>query len=65
MALCYLDREFCNSDCTNTGCWRNFTNEHRANADRWAKDILGIDYAPIAMRDMSDGCSEYKPKGDE
>ena len=52
MAFCYKDKTFCNSDCVNTQCHRNFSPQVSAEANTWAESI-GIDYAPIALSDYS------------
>ena len=61
MALCYKDKTFCASDCVNTGCWRNFTDEERENSIKW----WGGEDAPIAMADFSKGCDGYRKPRDE
>jgi len=61
--MCYRDMTFCSSDCINTECFRNFTDEHKANAQKWWKSFEGE--PPVAFSDFSVGCSSYKgPKED-
>ena len=50
--LCYKDRTFCSSDCTNRDCYRYLTPEDR---NRAAEMDL-----PIAWSDFSDTCPDYK-----
>ena len=54
--ICYKDKTFCKSDCVNTSCFRNFTDEERANSVKW----WGGEGAPIAMADFSKECDVYK-----
>lgn len=61
MALCFLDRTFCKSDCINKECPRFFSEELRLRAQRWAKEILKTPGgAPIAFADFSTTCPDYK-----
>jgi len=53
----YKDKTWCMSDCTNTDCFRNFTDKDREQAIKW----WGNDTFPIAMRDYSKECEDYKP----
>ena len=52
--LCYRDRTFCSSDCTNTSCWRYLspTDEIRAKE---------LDL-PVAYSDFSGDCPGYIPE---
>lgn len=52
----YKDKTWCMSDCTNTDCFRNFTDKDREQATKW----WGNDTFPIAMRDYSKECEDYK-----
>lgn len=55
--ICYKDRTFCNSDCINTSCFRNFTDtERRGTRMWWSHDP---DNVPIAMADFSKDCGDY------
>ncbi len=55
--ICYKDRTFCNSDCINTSCHRNFTADERRGARMWWSH--DPDNAPIAMADFSKDCEAY------
>lgn len=57
MAICYKDRTFCDSDCKNTDCFRNFTDDERRGARMWWHH--DPDNAPIAFADFSETCEEY------
>ena len=59
MALCYKDKTFCDSDCVNTQCHRNFSPQVSAEANTWAESF-GLDYAPIALSDFSNDCGGYQ-----
>ena len=52
----YKDQTWCHSDCTNTECFRNFTDKDREQAIKW----WGNDTFPIAFQDFSKGCEDYK-----
>jgi hypothetical protein len=52
MALCYLDRSFCDSDCVNELCFRNLTPEHQERAIKL--DLL------VSRADFRTGCSQYQ-----
>lgn len=55
--MCYKDKTFCNSNCVNTECNRNFSPEQRAGAIKW----WGNDTAPVAFSaSYRDGCEDYK-----
>lgn len=56
--MTYKDQTFCASDCTNTKCFRNFSEEQREGARLWWKGMPGE--ALIAFSDFSKGCKEYK-----
>jgi hypothetical protein len=55
--ICFRDRQFCASDCVNSDCYRNFSDEQKAAAEKW----WGGPDAPIDLADLSDGCADYKP----
>ena len=55
--MCYKDMTFCRSDCTNTKCFRNFTDTIREDAIKW----WGSEDAPIAFADFSSSCDDYIP----
>ena len=66
--ICYKDKTFCNSDCVNTDCYRNFTDEERANSIKWWEGFgedLQDQGPPIAMADFSKDCDGYKKPRDE
>jgi hypothetical protein len=50
--LCYKDRTFCYSDCTNTKCFRYFSEQDRSRVDQM--DL------PIALSDFSKDCEGYR-----
>jgi len=50
--LCYRDRTFCSSDCTNTACYRYLSEK---DAQR-AKELNLL----IAYSDFSQTCPDYK-----
>ena len=53
----YKDMTFCDCDCVNTTCHRNFSPEHKEAAAKW----WGNDTAPVAFSgSYRDGCEEYK-----
>ena len=57
--ICYKDKTFCGSDCTNQQCGRFFSELDKQKARRW----WGSDDAPVAYSDFSKGCSDYvKPE---
>lgn len=49
---CYRDMTFCGSDCVNRACFRNVTEKVKQSA---AETNL-----PLALRDFSPGCDDYK-----
>ena len=57
MALCYKDKTFCASDCTNTACTRHFGEAEREGSRLWWDH--DPDNAPIAMSDYSWACENY------
>ena len=57
MALCYLDRTFCASDCTNTVCHRHFGPARAEGARRWWSH--DPENAPVAFSDFSGNCPDY------
>ena len=54
--MCYKDRTFCESDCTNSGCFRYFGPKERAAAIKW----WGSEDLPLAVSDFSSDCEGYK-----
>jgi hypothetical protein len=50
--LCYKDRTFCSSDCTNRDCYRHLTPDDKNKAAEM--DLL------ISWSDFSDTCPDYK-----
>jgi len=50
--ICYKDRTFCSSDCTNTSCWRYLSPQGEIRANK-----LNL---PISMSDFSTDCADYK-----
>jgi hypothetical protein len=62
--ICFRDRAFCASDCTNTACPKHFGPEDEAAAKEWARRI-GFDEGevPVSFSDLSKDCPEYlKPE---
>lgn len=57
--ICFLDRTFCSSDCTNSECSRNLTPELRAGARRWWGRDCADEDIPIAFTDYKTGCNRY------
>lgn len=57
--LCYKDKSFCGSDCTNQECHRFLSPAVRVGARRWW--YHDPDNAPIATVDFSGTCPVYKP----
>lgn len=57
--ICYKDRTFCASDCTNSACFRHYGDEEKRGAILW----WGSEGAPIAFADFSDRCSDYQAPG--
>lgn len=58
MALCFRDREYCSAPCLTTDCDWNITPDVIHAAEEWG-DGFGLNYAPIAQRDMSPHCSDF------
>lgn len=54
--ICYRDMTFCESDCINRLCSRNFNENDAAAARIW----WGGDDAPVAFADFSKDCAEYR-----
>lgn len=54
--ICYKDKTFCASDCVNTECHRNWTQEKQDAAIAW----WGSDKPPVAFSDLSKTCPDYK-----
>lgn len=55
--LCYKDRTFCASDCTDRDCYRH------ANPDDMKKaEALNL---PVAWADFSATCTGYRPPTEE
>lgn len=63
MSMCYKDKTFCDSDCTNTKCFRYFGDEEKEGARRWWSH--DPDNAPIAFSDYSDTCKSYLGANDD
>lgn len=61
--ICYKDRTFCASDCTNSECWRNFGPDQGAAAKRWAATFGRKDNPPVSLADFSEKCEDYIPRG--
>jgi hypothetical protein len=51
MAICYLDRTFCQSDCVNRNCYNNMW----PDLEKRAADF-GL---PIALSNLKEGCANY------
>ena len=51
--LCYRDRSYCQSDCTNQECSRFISEAVVEGSER-----TGL---PLATCDFSENCKEYKP----
>lgn len=57
--ISFKDRTFCSAKCSNTNCYRNFTDElHQQARLWWSHDP---DNAPVAFSDFSKDCQEYHP----
>jgi hypothetical protein len=54
--ICYMDRTYCDSDCTNTSCSKRLTEEVKRDAVAW----WGSEDAPIATSDMTVECHDYQ-----
>lgn len=57
--MCFRDKTFCSSDCTNALCHRHFGEDERAAARRWWGH--DPDNAPVAFADFSADCTDYAP----
>ena len=55
--ICYKDKTFCDSNCTNSNCWRFLSDAEKEGARKWWHH--DPDNAPIAFSDFSDTCKEY------
>ena len=53
--ICFRDKTFCGSDCTNTDCGRYFGAAEEEAARRW----WGGDGAPVAYANFSATCPDY------
>lgn len=61
--ICFLDRTFCKSDCTNTECFRNFTPALQQRSIEWWKGFgedLQDQGPPVAWSDFTSMCDFYK-----
>lgn len=67
--MCFKDKTFCSSDCVNTACDRNVTDQVRADALAWTQSFAKLDYPLMMWADLSARCGEYKAptttEGDE
>lgn len=45
--ICYKDRTFCSSDCTNTKCFRYFSPEDAKHAEEMKLPIAWSDYSNV------------------
>lgn len=54
--ICFRDKTFCGSDCTNKSCHRFFGDDQKAAARAW----WGSDEAPVAFTDFSPTCPDYE-----
>jgi hypothetical protein len=59
--ICFKDRSFCDSDCVNRDCYRNFSPALQAEAREWWKGFKAPGPAPVFGYDMSQGCPDYRP----
>jgi len=59
--MCFRDRTFCDSDCTNTACYRHFGPDDAEAARRWWSH--DPDNAPIAFGYFSEDCPDYRAPG--
>ena len=50
--MTYKDMTFCDDDCDNTGCFRQYHEEKN------------VEKMPVSFASFKDGCSDYKPKED-
>jgi len=56
--LCFLDRAFCSSDCTNRACYRNFSPELQERARIWWDH--DTEEPPVALMDFTKDCDGYQ-----
>jgi hypothetical protein len=61
--LCYLDKTFCGSDCTNNSCSSHFGDDTQAAAKEWARRCGFDDGAPVCFSDLSKDCAGYRKPG--
>ena len=60
--ICFRDREFCGSDCTNTGCDRIITDKVRSDALAWTRTFKpDAEGGLLAIADRSSRCPDYQP----
>ncbi len=57
--ICYKDRTFCGSDCTNTACSRHFGDDDLEAAKKWWDG----EKPPIMFAAMSHDCQSYTTEG--
>ncbi len=56
--MCFRDMAFCDSDCSNVACRRNFSPAQKDAAHKW----WGKEGAPVAFdNSFRDGCDDYCP----
>jgi hypothetical protein len=55
--LCYRDRTYCSSDCTNAACDRFVSEEVTVKAQNFG--------LPLCLGDLSPRCKEYAPPAKE
>lgn len=58
--MCYRDMTFCSSDCVETRCRRNFTDEVREGARKWGATFGHEEDPPVSFSDFSGDCPDYK-----
>ena len=58
--MCFRDKTFCGSDCTNHDCGRHFGEVEKIAAEVW----WGGPGAPVALASFSDDCPDYRPPHD-
>ena len=57
--ICFRDKTWCGSDCTNRACHRFFGPAQAAAArDWWPHDP---ENAPVSFADYSGNCGDYQP----
>lgn len=57
--ICYKDKTFCSSDCTNSSCFRFFSEEERQGAIKWSEGLVPEGEHLVAFSDFSDVCPWY------